>query len=106
MLVKLLAASQIINSGFNVYTPETMPTKWFFTNPTNQRLSPIFMVPDVGWVITSHHQFEVEMGGVYRPKGAHGYDNYDVRDKSLPSCNRSRLIMPFIINSRVCKRFL
>ncbi|CEQ40678.1 SPOSA6832_02317 [Sporobolomyces salmonicolor] len=67
MLSILKAAAAQPNSGFDVYTQETMPEKWHFTG--NERIAPIYCVPWPGWAITSRHELEVEMGGKYKVKG-------------------------------------
>ncbi|GAA5874588.1 hypothetical protein JCM1840_002238 [Sporobolomyces johnsonii] len=75
MLSLLEAAAAQPDSGFDVYTQKTMPDKWHFTG--NERIAPIYCVPWPGWAITSRHELEVEMGGKYKVKGNHGYDNDD-----------------------------
>lgn len=79
MLAKLVAAAAVPQSGFRIYTNTTMPARWHFTNPPGgERVPPFYVMPDVNWAITNHEEFEGKMKGVYRPKGAHGYDNLDV----------------------------
>ncbi|KAG8832826.1 hypothetical protein FRC17_000580 [Serendipita sp. 399] len=61
------SASHHPDSPFAVYTPETMPRRYHFSN--NQRIAPIYLCPRLGWVISNTQS---ETG---RPKGTHGYDN-------------------------------
>lgn len=96
MLEKLVTASQLSKSGFSVYTNKTMPSRLHFTNPVgSQRIAPIFVMPDLGWVVTSRESFESHKATEYHPmvscfrvssstaviltkvsiQGAHGYDN-------------------------------
>ncbi|WVQ96932.1 hypothetical protein IAU59_004040 [Kwoniella sp. CBS 9459] len=69
----LLDAADRSNDTFAVYTHETMPERWHFSH--GHRIAPIYMVPKVGWAITTHHEHFVVFGGDYQPKGNHGYDN-------------------------------
>jgi len=51
----------------DLITKLTTPTRWHFTN--NKRIAPIHAVPEPGYALTSHYEFEVKMDGEYRPKG-------------------------------------
>ncbi|KAJ7486159.1 alkaline-phosphatase-like protein [Mycena galericulata] len=53
---------------FDVYTHETMPTRFHFTQ--NERIAPIYVIPRIGYVLTSKAEGDVGMS-----KGNHGYDN-------------------------------
>lgn len=75
MYARLLAASQKNNSGFNVYTHETMPARFHFSG--NERIAPIYVVPHVGWAVSNHAEFYGQMKGNFHPVGNHGYDNQD-----------------------------
>ncbi|KAM0790620.1 hypothetical protein ACM66B_004483 [Microbotryomycetes sp. NB124-2] len=72
MLAKLLNASSQPNSGFQVFTHDTMPEQWHFSG--NPRIAPIYVVPNLGWAISDRHDFHVKMNGQYVPLGNHGYD--------------------------------
>jgi predicted AlkP superfamily pyrophosphatase or phosphodiesterase len=74
-LQRLLNAQKANPEAFNVYTAETMPARYHFSPLNNRRIAPIYVVPNIGWALTNHHEFEVEMGGNLQPKGNHGYDN-------------------------------
>ncbi|WVF71028.1 hypothetical protein IAT40_005825 [Kwoniella sp. CBS 6097] len=69
----LLKAAEASDGTFAVYTHETMPERWHFSH--GHRIAPIYIVPKIGWAITSHHEHFVVFGGDYQPKGNHGYDN-------------------------------
>ncbi|OCF30505.1 type I phosphodiesterase/nucleotide pyrophosphatase [Kwoniella heveanensis BCC8398] len=69
----LLDAAEGSNGTFAVYTHETMPERWHFSH--GHRIAPIYIVPKVGWAITTHHEHFVVFEGDYQPKGNHGYDN-------------------------------
>ncbi|PFH53376.1 hypothetical protein AMATHDRAFT_138050 [Amanita thiersii Skay4041] len=53
---------------FSVYTHDTMPERYHFTN--NERIAPIYMVPEIGYVLTTKSE-----GNSGMSKGNHGYDN-------------------------------
>ncbi|KAJ7625296.1 alkaline-phosphatase-like protein [Mycena polygramma] len=64
----LLTAAAASNGKFDVYTHDTMPARYHFTN--NERIAPIYVIPKIGYVLTSHEEGDVGMS-----KGNHGYDN-------------------------------
>jgi len=61
-------AAAASNGKFDVYTQETMPERYHFTR--NERIAPIYVVPQIGYVLTSKAEGDVGM-----TKGNHGYDN-------------------------------
>ncbi|KAJ8457194.1 hypothetical protein ONZ45_g18411 [Pleurotus djamor] len=67
-LEMLLAASDANPEKFSVYTHETMPYRYHFSN--NPRIAPIYVVPKMGYALTTHAE-----GNVGMSKGNHGYDN-------------------------------
>ncbi|RMZ86580.1 hypothetical protein DV736_g6195, partial [Chaetothyriales sp. CBS 134916] len=62
---------------FDVYTRETMPARYHFTN--NDRIAPLWVVPKAGYAVVEKQDFNVEealtSGQEYHPKGLHGYDH-------------------------------
>lgn len=67
---------------FKVYKIEDIPSEWNFggqlhEHKYNYRLAPIWIIPDVGYSITTHKQFK-ENNNEYKPKGVHGYNNTEV----------------------------
>lgn len=38
--------------SFTVYTHETMPESFFFKH--DEHVAPLYLVPDLGWLITTH----------------------------------------------------
>ncbi|KAJ7432808.1 Phosphodiest-domain-containing protein [Mycena galericulata] len=73
LLRKAAAASP---GKFDVYTHETMPTRFHFTQ--NERIAPIYVIPRIGYVLTSKAEGDVGMSkGVclFAPSPKHGYDN-------------------------------
>lgn len=65
------------NDHFDVYTKETMPERYHFSN--NDRIAPLWVIPKTGWAIVHKEDFDVEeakvKGEIYHPKGLHGYDH-------------------------------
>lgn len=64
----LLSSPDAIEGKFDVYTHDTMPTRYHFSN--NPRIAPIYVVPKMGYALSDHIQGD---DGVQ--KGVHGYDN-------------------------------
>ena len=54
---------------YQVYTPETMPERYHFSPKNNKRISPIYLVPNIGCALTNHREFDVEFKGILQPKG-------------------------------------
>lgn len=65
------------SDAFEVYTRETMPARYHFSN--NDRIAPLWIVPKTGWAIVERPDFDVAeakaTGKEYVPKGLHGYDH-------------------------------
>ncbi|KAF4577019.1 hypothetical protein EYR36_005005 [Pleurotus pulmonarius] len=69
-LQKLIQASEANGHKFDVYTHETMPERYHFSH--NDRIAPIYVVPKMGYALTTYEQ-----GNVGMSKGNHGYDNLE-----------------------------
>ncbi|KAF9454872.1 Phosphodiest-domain-containing protein [Macrolepiota fuliginosa MF-IS2] len=61
---------------FDVFTHETMPRRWHFSN--NKRIAPIYVVPKVNHVLTTQEQ-----GTKYMSKGNHGFDNAETAMQAM-----------------------
>ena len=76
MYEQLLAESKK-SEGFDVYTLETMPDRYHFTN--NDRIAPLWIVPKTGWGVVERTDFDVAealtIGKAFHPMGMHGYDH-------------------------------
>ncbi|KAK7897210.1 hypothetical protein LTR67_005099 [Exophiala xenobiotica] len=63
--------------SFDVYTLDTMPERYHFSN--NDRIAPLWIVPKTGWAVVEKSDFDVAealaTGKEYTPKGLHGYDH-------------------------------
>ncbi|KAF8349197.1 Phosphodiest-domain-containing protein [Amanita rubescens] len=64
----LLATSARNPEKFEVYTRDRMPERYHFSR--NERIAPIYVVPRIGYVLTTHAEGTNGMN-----KGSHGYDN-------------------------------
>ena len=72
------AESWRFEGAFDVYRRDyDMPERYHFTE--NERIAPLWIVPKPGWAVVTKEEFDVsaesEKGGVYAPRGLHGYDN-------------------------------
>ncbi len=74
------------NSGYSFYLREDLPKEWNFGGPERSqyydRIAPIWVIPDVGYSITTHDRME-ENHGDYSPKGVHGYNNTEVLMRAI-----------------------
>ena len=66
------------NPNLDVYLrDENMPERYHFSK--NERIAPLWIVPKTGWAIVTKDEFDIEeekkKGGVYHPRGLHGYDH-------------------------------
>ena len=55
----LLRASDEHPKRFDVYTPETMPLRYHFAH--HERIAPIYVVPRIGYVLTTRKEGDVGM---------------------------------------------
>ena len=74
---QLMESSKDYSDSIEVYTRETMPERYHFSN--NDRIAPLWVIPKTGWAIVERPEFDVKealaSGQVYNPKGVHGYDH-------------------------------
>ncbi|KAK9246887.1 alkaline-phosphatase-like protein [Lipomyces tetrasporus] len=89
--------------SWQVYMKDDMPEEWHFGGPSGgqyqNRIAPVWMVPEAGWAITTRQQFE-DYDHDFRPKGLHGYNNTDPLMRALflatgPSFPSGSKIEPF-----------
>ena len=77
MVRQLTEAAAKFDDHFEVYTLETMPKRYHFTN--NDRIAPLWVIPKAGWAVVEKSEFDLAdaliTGNEYHPKGLHGYDN-------------------------------
>lgn len=70
---------------FSVYLKQDIPAEWNFggdNHAFSYRLAPVWIIPDVGYSITTHQSFE-KNGNTYTPKGVHGYNNTETLMRAL-----------------------
>ncbi|SPO25604.1 related to nucleotide diphosphatase [Ustilago trichophora] len=73
---KLSRAQEHNGEGWSLYWREDLPERYHLASPTVQdRLAPLWMIPELGWSITTHPEMATFADGVYAPVGNHGYDN-------------------------------
>ncbi|OAX81145.1 hypothetical protein ACJ72_04512 [Emergomyces africanus] len=74
---QLAESSKAYRDSIEVYTRETMPDRYHFSN--NDRIAPLWVVPKTGWAIVERADFDVkeakQTNTVYNPRGLHGYDH-------------------------------
>lgn len=62
---------------FDVYTLETMPTRYHFSH--NARIAPLWVVPKTGWLVIERESFDITAaiaeGREFHPRGIHGFDH-------------------------------
>lgn len=76
-----------LTKHYRIYKREEIPQRFQFgglidDHKFNYRLAPLWIIPDVGYAVTTHKQME-ENGGDYKPKGVHGYDNSHLLMRAL-----------------------
>ncbi|ABN65862.2 phosphodiesterase; putative nucleotide pyrophosphatase precursor [Scheffersomyces stipitis CBS 6054] len=72
---------------FDLYKVEELPKEWCFggeekEHKFNYRLAPIWLIPKIGYSITTHKQMK-EKGFDYTPKGVHGYNNTELLMRAI-----------------------
>lgn len=75
--VQLETLAENYSHAVEVYTRETMPERYHFSN--NDRIAPLWVIPKTGWVIVERPDFDVQealaSGKDYHPRGVHGYNH-------------------------------
>ncbi|ODV76665.1 putative nucleotide pyrophosphatase precursor [Suhomyces tanzawaensis NRRL Y-17324] len=87
IIAKLNDLGNGINKHFKVYKREDLPKEWQFGGELNEhrfnyRLAPLWIIPEVGYSITTKKQME-ESGNDYKPKGVHGYNNTELLMRAI-----------------------
>ena len=97
----LLEAAAVSGGKFDVYTHETMPTRYNFSNQIHhQRIAPIYVVPKIGYVLTDHVENGAGMSkgvrmksGLFLLRLADGLDRITVMTMQTHQCMRCSLHM-------------
>ena len=64
--------------GWKLYRRADLPERYHLASAAvEDRLAPLWMVPELGWSITTHPEMAGFTDGVYAPRGNHGYDNLE-----------------------------
>jgi predicted AlkP superfamily pyrophosphatase or phosphodiesterase len=84
-----LNSSFVQDNGYKIYLRENLPEEWHFGgDPSNVnkeyygRVAPIWVIPDIGFSITTHDDMERKKGD-YTPRGVHGYNNTEVLMRAI-----------------------
>ncbi|KAI7876207.1 alkaline phosphatase-like protein [Lichtheimia hyalospora FSU 10163] len=69
------------DAHFQVYLRENVPERFHYRD--TERIAPIVTIPDVGYSIISHKDYDINSGKPYRPMGIHGYDNIAMEMRAI-----------------------
>lgn len=63
--------------GWKLFTRQELPQRFHLADHgrVHDRLAPVWLIPDLGWSITSHDEMATFADRTYAPRGNHGYDN-------------------------------
>ncbi|KAI8139003.1 alkaline-phosphatase-like protein [Fennellomyces sp. T-0311] len=73
--------TQITDAHYQVYLRENVPERFHYS--ATDRIAPIVTIPDVGYSIISHRDYDIHSGKDYRPRGIHGYDNLALEMRAI-----------------------
>ncbi|KAK5944493.1 hypothetical protein PMZ80_003775 [Knufia obscura] len=77
VLYQQLSKAAERHGTFDVYTLDTMPERYHFTN--NPRIAPLWVVPRTGWLVIEREDFDIAAaiaaGEEFHPRGIHGFDH-------------------------------
>ncbi|KAF7728667.1 hypothetical protein EC973_005704 [Apophysomyces ossiformis] len=90
--------NQLAKPHFQVYKREHIPARYQFSN--NSRIAPLLVVPDPGWNLVTHAEFDPDHQDVYHPRGTHGYDNLSPQSRAIfvaqgPTFKKRGILKPF-----------
>jgi hypothetical protein len=69
------------DSHFRVFLRQDVPPHYHYSN--NDRITPLLVIPDVGYSFVLHEDFDISLGKDYRPRGIHGYDNHALEMRAI-----------------------
>ncbi|KAK9454111.1 alkaline-phosphatase-like protein [Dipodascopsis uninucleata] len=71
---------------WKAYLKDELPSEWHFGGPSGgqyqDRIAPIWLVPEAGWAITTKERFE-KQNHDFKPKGLHGFNNTDPQMRAI-----------------------
>lgn len=74
------------NPNYRLYLLDQFPPEWHFggthQHSFDYRLAPVWLVPEVGYSITTRKQYE-DNNNDYYPKGVHGYNNTELLMRAI-----------------------
>ncbi|KAI8375924.1 alkaline-phosphatase-like protein [Radiomyces spectabilis] len=71
---------QLDEPHFEVYKRKDIPDRFRFRN--NDRIAPLFVLPDPGWNFVKRSEFDPEHDD-FHPRGTHGYDNLSPESRAI-----------------------
>ncbi|KAI7903852.1 alkaline-phosphatase-like protein [Cokeromyces recurvatus] len=82
-----------------VWKREQVPERLHFRHHV-ARIPPLIVLPDPGWNLVSHAEYDPRKGLDYQPKGVHGYDNLSPQSRAIfvargPAFEQGQTIRPF-----------
>ncbi|KAI8060029.1 alkaline-phosphatase-like protein [Gongronella butleri] len=69
------------DAPFNVYKKQDIPARFHFRD--NERIPPLVVLPDPGWSLISHDQYDPNKDKSLQPRGMHGYDNLSPQSRAI-----------------------
>lgn len=80
-------AKETPDGGWKVYRKEDLPREWNFggktKSPYDSRLAPLWLIPTVGWSLTTREKLAAMPNGEIAPKGVHGYNSSESLMRAL-----------------------
>ncbi|KAK5081258.1 hypothetical protein LTR05_008052 [Lithohypha guttulata] len=77
VLYKQLSDAAKKHGTFDVYTRDTMPERYHFSQ--NPRIAPLWIVPKTGWLVIEKEDFDIAdaiaTDQIFHPIGIHGFDH-------------------------------
>ncbi|KAG0173780.1 hypothetical protein DFQ29_007757 [Apophysomyces sp. BC1021] len=90
--------AQLDEPHFEVFRRQDIPSRYKFSN--NARIAPLLIIPDPGWNLVTHAEFDPDHEEVYHPRGTHGYDNMSPESRAFfvakgPTFEKQQVLKPF-----------
>ncbi|KAI9283227.1 alkaline-phosphatase-like protein [Sporodiniella umbellata] len=83
---------------FDVYKRQDVPLRFHFSH--HHRIPPLIVLPEPGWNLVTHQEYDPTQGEQFIPRGTHGYDNRSPQSRAIfvaqgPDFPSNRTIKPF-----------
>ncbi|RCI05943.1 hypothetical protein CU098_012081 [Rhizopus stolonifer] len=98
VLYKAFKRLQKNSPYFQVYKKGMMPRRFRFHE--NRRIPPLLVLPDQGWSLVTHQEYDPNSNQPFSPRGTHGYDNFARESRAIfvargPDFPKNKKIEPF-----------